>query len=207
MTLPARICAQRRSPGHGAEVHVAADEVHHPLRGALGHDRLQLDAGLLREEFRQQLPERAGAGRDVVDRLAAPAKRDQLRKRAHAERRVHDEHIRRPADIGDMGEVLERIKTGIGIHHRRDHVIGGARGGERVAVGRRLRRGRGADQPAGAGAILHEAALVQGLAELLAQQAREHVGGAAGRRRRDDADRPRRPVGGGRRDRLDADDT
>ena len=207
MTLPRADLPQRRSPGHGAEVHVAADEVHHALRGAFGHDRLQLDAGLLSEEFRQQLPERAGAGRDVVDRLAAPAKRDEFRKRAHAERRVHDEHIRRPADIGDMGEVLERIKTGIGIHHRRDHVIGGARGGERVAVGRRLRRGRGADQPAGAGAILHEAALVQGLAELLAQQAREHVGGPAGRRRRDDADRPRRPVGGRRRDRLEADDT
>ena len=77
MTLPARIWPSADVQVMVPDIHVAADEVHQALRGAARHDLLQLDAGLLREGLRQQMPERADAGRDVVDRLAAPPELDE----------------------------------------------------------------------------------------------------------------------------------
>ena len=57
----------------------------------------------------------------------------------------------------------------------------------------------------GTRAIFHEAALAERFAEVVAEQTGEHVGRAAGRRRRDDTYGPRRPIDGGSR--ADASDT
>jgi len=61
---------------------------------------------------------------------------------------------------------------------------------QRVAVGRRARRQRGADIAGGAGVVLDVESLAEVLAELLGDQAGEQVARAARPERHDDAHRP-----------------
>src|SRR4029079_12733005 len=63
---------------------------------------------------------------------------------------------------------------------------------EGVAVGRGFHADLRAERAAGAGAVLHDDLLLQRLGQLLRGDARDEVGAAARRERRDEADRLRR---------------
>ena len=62
---------------------------------------------------------------------------------------------------------------------------------ERIAVGRGLRTGAGADVEPAAGPVLHHERLAETLLQFLGHQPREHVATAAGSKRNDDPHRPR----------------
>jgi hypothetical protein len=72
------------------------------------------------------------------------------------------------------------------------HGVG--RNQDRVAIRRAFRRGLHADVAVGAGLVLDDNLLTQAARQMLADQARTHVGRAAGRKRHDEAKRPARPV-------------
>ncbi len=61
---------------------------------------------------------------------------------------------------------------------------------QRIAVGRRARHELGADAAAGAGAVVDHHRLSERLADLIADDAADNVGIAAGRERHDQPDRP-----------------
>ena len=114
-----------------------------------------------------------------------------------AGRRMHHEHVGRPAEIGDVGEILDRVEARILVHRRRQHVRRHAGGDQRVAVRRRARGRFGADQPAAAGAVLDEELLAERSAELLGEHPAEQVVRAAGHIGHDHAHRLVRPFGRG----------
>ena len=95
---------------------------------------------------------------------------------------------RRGCDHRDRHEVLVGIERHLRHQRgRRDEIAGGDQ--DRVAVGRRLGDGIGAERAARARAVLDHHRLAERLAELLPDQAGGHIGDAAGRERHDDADR------------------
>ncbi len=124
---------------------------------------------------------------------------DQVGERLHAELRIDHHHDRRPAQIGDVGEVLDRIVARIGIDDRRDHMRRDAGDHEGVAVGLHMGRLLRADDAAGARLVLDEELLLESLGQLFGDDAAKGIGAAARREGRDDLDRPRRPLLGGRR--------
>ena len=112
---------------------------------------------------------------------------DQLLQGIHRRALRHHQHQLGIHQRGDRHEVahqlvgpirIERLDGGLG---RRDHQQG-------VAVGRGFRGLRGADDGAGAGAVLHHDRLTERLAQLLAERAGEHVGRPARAERHDHAD-------------------
>ena len=119
-------------------------------------------------------------GFGVIDQLA-----QRLKRRAHR----HDQHVGRGCRQDDGVEVLDRIEILVG----RDgdvHAQGLRAEMQRIAIGRGLGGGGGADVAAGARTVPDHHVLAPGLAELLRQDAPERVDGAAGRKRNQDADRP-----------------
>ena len=111
----------------------------------------------------------------------------------HAERRMHHQHHRRPAQIGHVGEIAQPVIGRVAAEGGRDHVGCYPGDHERIAVGLRQRDLVRADHAAGADAVLDIELLMQLLAQMLGGDAAERVGGAAGRERRDELDRPGRP--------------
>jgi len=117
-------------------------------------------------------------------RLGEP---DEIPYARHTQARTHDEH-ERPAheeryggEIGErvVGEIPEQVRIGgVAVEHRE----------QRVAVGRRLDRGRRAQGSACPWAVLDEKLLAERLAELRRDQARADVREAARRVRHDDPD-------------------
>jgi hypothetical protein len=87
------------------------------------------------------------------------------------------------------GEILRRVVGQLG-HVHQDRLGGVQAHQQGVAVGRRLRDRVGADDTRAAGTVLDHRGMA-GLAELRGDHARQDVGHAAGRKRHDDADRPR----------------
>ncbi len=109
---------------------------------------------------------------------------------------MHDEHVGRAAEIGDVGEIAHRIEPGVlGVHRRRQHVGRHARRHQRVAVGLAARHRLGTDETAAAGAVLDEELLPEGLTQLLREYSRQQVVSAARRIGDHDAHRLRRPIG------------
>ncbi len=92
-----------------------------------------------------------------------------------------------PRDQRDVAQEIERQRL-------QRHVDGVGRRGEekRVAVGRRTDDGLGADIGAAAGPVVDDHRLAEPLGQPLSHQARNEVGGAAGRIGHDPAHRPRR---------------
>src|SRR3954465_2915087 len=105
-----------------------------------------------------------------------------------------DHDTGRAAEIGDMGEVAQPVVAGLGIEYRRDDVGGDAGDDERVAVGLGCRARLRAYDAAGAAAVFDEELFAEGGGEMVGDDAAERVGGATGGERRDDPDRPVRPV-------------
>ena len=122
---------------------------------------------------------------------------DQFRHRLGRNARPHDQEVGQRPQHGDRGEVLGRIVRQLGVERGRDGVAGDAVEADRVAVGRRMGDRVGADIAARAALVLDDELLAGELAQLLAGDAREHVGRTAGREGVDVAHRLVRPVVGG----------
>src|SRR5207344_2996899 len=100
----------------------------------------------------------------------------------------------RAAEIGDVGEVAQPVVARLGIEYRRDDVGGDAGDDESVAVGLGCRARLRAHDAACAAAVFNEELFAEGGGEVVGNDPAERVGGAAGGERRDDPDRPVRPV-------------
>ncbi len=111
-------------------------------------------------------------------------------------RRIDDEHIGDARDEDHRDEVLDVVVRHLRIQARIDRVRADRAHFERVAVGRRLGDEFRADVAARARPIVDDDALAPGFGEVLRDLAGENVGGAARRKRHDEADRLRR-IGGG----------
>ena len=95
-------------------------------------------------------------------------------------RRVHHQHVRHAGDERDRHEVLDRVVRHLRIERRVDRLRADRSHQQRVAVGRRLGDEVGAEVAAGAGLVLDDEGLAEGLAELGRERARQDVGRAAG---------------------------
>jgi hypothetical protein len=155
----------------------------------------QLDAGGLREQLGLEMAEIADAGGGVIERAGLRfGERDQLGDVLDGKRRMHGQQRRQPDHRRHVDEVLHRVIGQVLVdplvdRHRR---VGRHRHG--VAVGRRLLECLQADLAVGAAAVLDDNRLVQPLRQIFRNDARHHVGAAAGRVGHDHADRAaRRP--------------
>ena len=192
---PPRNLPGRRGQGRGGEVDMVGDHVQQALRRALVGDHVELELGRELERLRHHLTDARQPGRAVAQRLGTGARLgDELLERAHAALRADDQHDRRAGQIGDRREVLDRIVAGLGIGHRNDDGERQRIDAEGVAVGLGGGDRLHADDAGGAGAVLDEELLLERGREMIGGDARELIGGAAGRERVDDADRTRRPV-------------
>ncbi len=123
-----------------------------------------------------------------VDELAGTRfrERDQVFRRFHRKRRMHDEEVRLADALGDRREIAQRIVGQRLVDRRRDRERG-QREQQHVAVGRRSRDDLRADHGASAGTRIDDDRLAEALRKRLREHARERVAGAAGRSRDDDA--------------------
>jgi hypothetical protein len=149
------------------------------------------DPGRLGEACADDLPDAVAiAERDLAGICLCI--RDQLLHAVDRQLGIHDDDHRDDHDAGDRREILDRIvgqlleQEGIGRVRR----VGGHE--QRVAVRRRFRRGLGADDGRSARLVVDDEGLIEGGLELVGDEARDDVGGAAGGEGHDD---PHRPVG------------
>jgi hypothetical protein len=135
------------------------------------------------------VPAGADAEGAVVDLARLPAgELDEVAQRAHRQRRIDDERLRADAKPGDRREVAERV-VGQLVEVRVGDKGRVCRHQQRVAVGRSLGDGFGADLAGGAGPVLHHDLLAHAFREPLRERARQDVGDAARRKRHDNVDR------------------
>ena len=118
-----------------------------------------------------------------------PGIADQIRRGLHRQGRARDQKIgRRRADHDrreDIVDVERPVAVGAGGNR---HQRAGGRHQQRVAIGRRFHRGAGADRARGARLVLHHDRLTPFAVEILRDDARQHVGAAAGGERHDHLD-------------------
>ena len=141
------------------------------------------------EQLGAEMLEGADAGRGVAQlaRLLL-GHRQQFLQRIRRQARMHREHIGAGAHDADRRERLDRI-VGQLVEPRIDRVRD-RDDQDGVAVGRRVRRKLGADDAAGAGAVVDDHLLAEPLAHLRGDGAADDVVAAAGRERDDQPDRP-----------------
>ena len=130
------------------------------------------------------------ARRPVVERAGLFFRqRDQLRERRGRHRRV-DHHQQRPArHQAHRRERLARVIAEFAIQARRHRQRAGATVEQRVAIGHGLRHRLRPDSSAGAGAILDNELLTEGIAQFGGDHAPDHIGGPARRERHHDSHR------------------
>ena len=135
--------------------------------------------------------ERAIAGGRVVERpwRGFLRVRNQLGYVVRGERWVGDQHVSGDGGRRDRNEVLDRVEADARIQRRVDYLRAVGRKQQRVAVGLRLRRERGADVASGAGAVIDDHRLLEDRAELLRDDPRDRIVRAARGLRDDDDDR------------------
>ena len=104
---------------------------------------------------------------------------------------MHLHHVGQPDRSADRRAVADEVERHVLVERRVDGVVRTGEG-DRVAVGRRAERRRHADIAAGAGPVLDDELLPQVIRQVLADDARDDVVGAARRERDDPAHRPRR---------------
>jgi hypothetical protein len=138
----------------------------------------------------------AARGVGVLSRIGFD-QRDELLEIAHRQRRIHRDKVGRRDRQRHRREILVGIERQLGKQRGVDDV-GAKRNQQRVAVGRRPRRLRGAHVAGRAGDVLNIELLAEMVGELLRGKARENVGRAAGLERDDDAHRAARPRLGAR---------
>jgi len=100
------------------------------------------------------------------------------------------------ADARDRFEVLDRVVGHVLDQDRVDRQVGPAAQHHGVAVGRCILGLHHAQAPIGAGEVLHRHGLAQRRRQVLGDETRRGVAGAARRERRHQPDGPRRPVAG-----------
>ena len=149
--------AERRAPGERAHRHAAGDDVGEG-RGVVGDVR-ELQIVPLGDIFHDEMAERADAGRGVAGELVGLRRRDQVVDRTQFARRRHHQDDRRPADIGDVGEVAERIEAGIAGDRGRQDLRREPAHQDGVAVGLGAGDLRRRDDAAAAAAVLDHDAL------------------------------------------------
>jgi hypothetical protein len=158
----------------------------------VGHPR----AGFQHQKLHLQVIELAGArGGVIVSARIVFQELDEVGQCLHRQLgRVHQQQMRLHRHHADRRQVaLDHIG---GLAHVRHDAERGDRGDQqRVAVGRRLGDGRGADQAGGPGDVVEHEGLAQALGQGLAHQARHGIRHPARGGRHDDAHRFRRPVG------------
>eukprot|EP01136_Pigoraptor_vietnamica_P000419 Opistho-1_new@25714 len=165
-------------------------------RAAVGHVR-HLRAGGLLEQLAGQVRRRARAGRGVRERAGLGSRqRDQFAHVLRGQLRLGDEvHLRAP-DRGHRREVARRQQARL-----EERGVGGLdrsrRDEEGVAVGRGAHHFGGRDVAAGAGLVVDQHGLAERLRQRLREDARHHVGAAAGRKADDHADGLGRPCASG----------
>ena len=124
-------------------------------------------------------------GLGVGDELLQVSRRQLLAREQHE------------ADVGDqrhMGEIGGRVVERLFRQRLAERVGADRSKHELVAVGCRLRHPQRADHPAAAGHVVDDDLLTELLAEILRQDASEHVDRPAGRERHHHGERPGRPV-------------
>jgi hypothetical protein len=142
------------------------------------------------------------AGAEQQLRLVRPRISDELAQIVGGKIRTGDENGGRERDQADRREVAHGIVGRVFVERLilRQHAGGAEQ--ERVAVRGRACDPRRAGDAAGAGNILDHHLHAEALAHARRDDARDHVGRAAGRVRHDHTDRPCRPLlRGGRNDR------
>ena len=135
------------------------------------------------------MPSGADSGRTVVEQsLEALRPIDELPEVSHWRRRVHHQHQAGGRELRDRSETVHRVIRQLRIQSRvhRVLVIGEE---QRVTVGRRVRGQLAGDHARRARSVVHHDRLLEGFGEMHGERAREDVGRAALRRRRDQADR------------------
>ena len=150
------------------------------------------------------MPHRARAGMaDIELARVLAAELDEVRERLEAKLRARNDQLRELADQNDRGEILVGI-----VRHRLEqqfveHRRPGCGHDQRVAV----RRGSGdvsrAVSAAGAGPVFDQEGLAKFFRQRPGDGAQGDIGAAAGGKRMDDDDRPRRPLLRSRRLRHD----
>jgi hypothetical protein len=123
----------------------------------------------------------AGGGVGVFARLLLE-RREQFLEVRGEQVLLRGQDVRQLPHAGDEGEILARTVRELGVAADREHVGGDAAEPDRVAVRRRLRDRVRAQHAAGAGLVLDHEGLTGQFAHLLAEHARERVGGTAGRK-------------------------
>lgn len=180
---------QRRRRAGRHDRYAAGDEIDHAGRGTLVRHVQHLRAGLEHEELHRQVRGGADAG-GCVHQLAGARlrERDQLLRRAHRERRMHDEQVGLPDALRDRGEIAQSIV--------RQRLVNGwidrqsrQSDQQRVTVRGRLGHYLRAYDGGCAGARIDDNGLAEALGERRRDDAGQRVGGAAGGARRDDAQR------------------
>ena len=165
----------------------AADDVDQRFRQPLKRHMHRLDTGFGYEFFAGQMHGGAGARRaeQQLARIRA-AMRDEITQGFDAERRRHHQRIGAVADVGDAGQIPHGVERKLGLHRHMDGNARG-RGQQRVTVGRGLGHEVRRNRAAGAGTVFNDDRLAPVLAHLLADDARQRVGRAAGGEGDDDA--------------------
>ena len=182
----------RRKSGKG-EQDLAAEHVGHRRPRALVRDVDQIGAGQLLVHLTHHVRLAAGA-EGAVAQAAAPRLRvgDQLLEAVDRHARVDDESQRHVSDGCDRREIPFDVVGQRREQHRIQHEGGVVREKQRMAVRRGFRDRVGADRGVAARPVLDHHRLAQRFRQALPHLPADDVGGAAGRVRHDDADRPGR---------------
>jgi hypothetical protein len=153
------------------------------------------DAGRALEHFGEQMVGRAGPARSERQ-LAGIGLGvcDQFRHGFHRQRRIDDQHERALRHERERNEIGHRIVGQVLVQCDVDRHRRRCRHQERVAVGRGFRVRVRADRGTGTRLVLDHERFAEARLELLADEARQDLGGAARGERHDDGDRPRRVI-------------
>jgi hypothetical protein len=162
---------------------------------------LHVEAGALLQHLAAEMWAGArSAGAEEVLAGIGLHQSDQLRHRVRRKSELGDKDVGHRPQHADRRKILLGIERQLGVERRRDGVAGDAVEADRVAVGCRLGDDVGADIAARTALVLDNELLAGELAQFLADDARQHVRGGAGREQVDVAHLLGRPIGLGTRD-------
>jgi hypothetical protein len=149
-----------------------------------------VDAGSRLEQFGGEMGGRAVARRGIAQLARfGLGQRHQLGERVHRQRRGHRDDVGHGRKQADGGEVTDRVVAQLAEQRQVGAVRRVEADEQGVAVGRRARRGLGADVAAGTALVFDDDGLTELVAQTQGQRARHVVQHAGGRRRHDDAHR------------------
>ena len=171
-------------------VDLAADEiVEGRRRAAIGHQR-GLEAELGVEHRARHMGDRADAGMAVAQLVAVGLEvGEELLEVLGRGVLLGDDRLRRVVGDADLLEAGRRVVLEVGVERGRRRLRAHVADAEGVAIGRRRGDARHARRAAGAADVLDHQLLAQRARHVLAEDARDDVGGPAGRERHDHVDR------------------